>query len=101
MEEKALKTQNDLDEFVLVNIYERIVMDSVMEMISFMDDMCSCPKCVSDACALVLNQMTPCYVTTRKGQLLSKLPQMKMENQIDISVMVVKALRLVKESPRH
>lgn len=93
-------SRDDDSDFVVVNIYEKLVKESVVDMMKHMD-MCKCAKCTSDACALVLNQIQPQYVTTQKGELLSKVPQMAMNNHIDLTVKVVQALRMVKESPRH
>lgn len=87
-------------EYVVINAYEELVKDNVLMMIKYMD-MCSCEKCVSDVCALVLNQMQPHYVTTRRGELLTQVTQSVRDKYIDLTVKVVHALQLVKESPRH
>lgn len=94
------EAQEKNKDFVAVNAYEELVRNNVLSMMEYMD-MCSCQKCVSDACALVLNQLTPHYVTTRKGVMLSQLPEMSTERHIDLTVKVVHALRMVKESPQH
>jgi len=94
------KPVDEDDNFVVVNIYEKLVRENVRDMMSHMD-MCSCGKCYADACAMVLNQLPPQYVTTHKGVLLSQLPQMRTENQIELTVKVVQALRMVRSSPRH
>lgn len=86
--------------YVVVNAYEELVKQNVLMMVEYMD-MCSCDKCISDACALVLNQLPPHYVTTRKGELLSQIPQTMRDQHIDLTVKVVQALQMVKESPRH
>ena len=88
------------EDFVAVNAYEELVRNNVLTMIKSMD-MCTCNKCISDACALVLNQLAPQYVTTRKGAMLSQLPQMGVEKNIDLTVKVVTALRMVKDRPQH
>lgn len=91
---------DDDNNYVVINAFEEIVKQNVLMMVEYMD-MCSCEKCVSDACALVLNQLSPHYVTTRKGELLSQLPQTMRDQHIDLTVKVVHALHMVKESPRH
>lgn len=88
------------DNYVIVNAYEEMVKQNVLMMIEYMD-MCRCDKCVSDACAMVLNQLEPHYVTTRKGELLTIIPQTVRDKHIDLTVKVVQALQKVKESPRH
>lgn len=87
-------------QYQVVNAYEELVRQSVEMMIQYMD-MCSCNKCIADACAMVLNQLPPQYVTTRKGELLSQIPRTKQDQHIDLTVKVVQALQLVKDSPRH
>ena len=86
--------------YVVVNAYEELVKQSVLMMIDYMD-MCACEKCVSDACALVLNQLPPLYVTTRKGELITQVNQTMRDQHIDLTVKVVHALQMVNESPRH
>ena len=93
------KAQKNMD-YVAVNAYEELVRSNVLTMMNYMD-MCTCQKCISDACALVLNQLIPQYVTTRKGELLTQLPEMSLSNHIDLTVKVVHALRMVKDSPQH
>ena len=88
------------EDYVATNAYEDLVKNNVITMMKYMD-MCSCQKCISDACALVLNKIPPQYVTTRKGALLSQLPEMGVEKHIDLTVKVVQALRMVKDSPQH
>jgi len=90
----------DANEYTVVNAYEDLVVQNVMSMARYME-MCRCGKCISDVCALVLNQISPLYVTTRKGEILSQLPQSGYDKHIDLTVKIVHALHLVKDSPRH
>lgn len=87
-------------EYVVINAYEELVKENVSMMIQYMD-MCNCEKCVSDTCALVLNQLQPHYVTTRRGELLTQVSHSVRDKHVDLTVKVVQALQLVKESPRH
>ncbi|MCL2837421.1 MAG: late competence development ComFB family protein [Defluviitaleaceae bacterium] len=92
---------DDSLDYTVINIYEELVKQSVISMAEYME-MCKCGKCISDVCALVLNQLTPHYVTTRKGEILSRLSaNFEPDNQANITVKVVQALHLVNESPRH
>ena len=88
------------ERYILVNAVEATVVRQVAEMIQYIE-MCRCEKCFKDACALVLNQMQPHYVTTRRGELLTQVNQSVRDKHIDLTVKVVQALQLVKESPRH
>ena len=87
-------------EFILVNAFEGIVKDNVEKMVECME-VCTCEKCISDICAIVLNQLPPNYVTTRKGELLTRAPQGSNDKYVDLTVKVVHAIQLVKNSPRH
>lgn len=88
------------EEYGLINANEEIVRDSVRKMMAH-TDMCKCDKCFYDACALVLNKMPPRYSTTRKGQLLSLLPNMEIITYAEIGVMAAQAIKMVSESPHH
>ncbi len=96
----AFSQQPDDNGYVIVNVYEELVKQNVLEMMNYMN-MCSCDKCVADACALVLNQLPPLYVTTRKGELITQVHQTTQDQHIDLTVKVVQALQMVKDSPRH
>ncbi|GHU81262.1 hypothetical protein FACS1894191_8010 [Clostridia bacterium] len=87
-------------EFALVNANEELVVNIVKNMMQFVD-MCKCEKCFKDTCAIVLNRMSPQYVTTHKGSMLSQLPQMEMMHHAEITIMVVQALKIVGDSPQH
>lgn len=84
----------------LINIVEQLVKQKTKELIKTMD-MCQCEKCYINACAIALNSFRPQYVTTRKGALLSSIPATGYRFQTDLTVEIVKALMIVKESPHH
>ncbi len=86
--------------YMLVNITEELVREKVGEMMAS-QDMCRCEKCYYDACAIALNALKPCYVTTEKGSLLSLLSAQHAETQTELTVCVLQALLKVKSSPRH
>jgi competence protein ComFB len=88
------------EELVLVNIMEEIVKHRVRESLEVMDA-CQCDTCYLNACALALNALNPKYVTTRKGALLSKITEMEIANSVKILFAVTKAVKQVKENPRH
>jgi competence protein ComFB len=88
------------DEFVLVNITEHIVRKKVEEMMPQFD-MCRCPQCFLDACAVILNRLPPRYATTRKGELLTLVEASRLQFKTDLTVFVLQALKKIKESPRH
>lgn len=93
-------TQSDHEAFVLVNIIEEVVRAKVREAIKE-TDICKCVKCELNVCAIALNALPPKYVTTKKGHLLARIGLMNTEFQMDITIQVSKALKIVKERPLH
>lgn len=87
-------------DYILLNAWESMVQDAVGQMQPLMD-MCGCPKCFFDACAIVLNGLPPKYVTTHRGEVFSKIPQLNGGNHAELSIMAARALQLVKNSPNH
>lgn len=87
-------------EYVLVNIAEELVKKKVSEMMASFD-MCKCEKCYFDVCAIVLNQTHSRYYTTEKGKLLNLLDATNYQFKTDLMVMTLKAMKFVKDHPRH
>ena len=88
------------NEFVLVNIVESVVRQKTRELIETMD-MCVCDTCYLNACAIALNSLKQMYVTTQKGALLSKVSTISVGYQAVLTCEIIKALIIVKASPRH
>lgn len=89
--------------YQLINAYESIVKTNVQELMKD-EDMCKCEKCFLDVCALVLNSKHASYsrfVTTKKGALLAQIPEMGYVNKTEMTVIILDAIRQVKESPQH
>ena len=84
----------------LVNAFDKIVRDSVHTLMEEMD-MCKCEKCYMDACALVFNKGYTHFVTTREGELLTKLPEMSHDYHVDMTVAIMESLKLVAKDPKH
>jgi competence protein ComFB len=83
-----------------VNIVEEIVIEKVKKAAAELGG-CGCDICVSDAAALALNEVSPRYVTTRKGALLQSIDSASYESLTEILVSVTKAVMKVMENPRH
>ncbi|NCB50424.1 MAG: competence protein ComFB [Clostridia bacterium] len=93
-------TENDSGEVILVNVMEEIVRQRVNELIKDFD-MCDCQKCRLNVCAIALNHLPTHYVTTEKGALFSKLEEVGITCQTNITVEITKALMTVKKHPFH
>ena len=62
---------------------------------------CQCEICYLNACAIALNAVTPKYVTTKKGALLTGISATKYDQHTAILVEVTKAVKQVMEHPHH
>ena len=82
------------------NSLEEIVIEKTRAIVSKMD-MCKCEKCFFDVCALVLNQLTPRYVTTPKGTLMAKLPSMSQKKDLELAILITKCAKMVQDKPMH
>lgn len=100
MAENSVPTGEPREAYVLVNAYDDLVRTNVRHLMQKMD-MCQCEKCFLDTCAMVFNRQYTHFVTTRKGELLAKVPEMSHSNHVEMTVVILDALRLVKSFPKH
>lgn len=99
-EDKKVQGTQAPEEYILINAYDELVRTNVRNLMSKMD-MCQCEKCYLDTCALVFNRQYTHYVTTRRGAVLAKIPEMSHSNQVEMTVVIMDALRMVKSFPKH
>ena len=85
----------------LFNIME-IFVDEAMDSLIKENDCCNCYKCREDINCIALNSLPVKYVSTRKGELFSKLEQSaKLQYTIDVNLACMNAIKLVKNQPHH
>lgn len=84
----------------LVNVMESIVDEKLDQMLKE-ENCCKCERCLEDMKAMALNQLPAKYVSTRNGELFSKLNSLMRQNSIDINVAVSYAIKIVSERPSH
>lgn len=84
----------------LVNVMESIVDEKLEQMLKD-ETCCKCERCMEDMKAMALNQLPAKYVSTRNGELFSKLNSLMRQNSIDINVAVSYAIKTVSEHPSH
>ena len=99
MAESKLRYDN-MQELILVNAVEELARQWVDESIEKMN-MCNCEKCRLNACAIVLNALTPRYVTTTRGMLFTEIKRLSIEYRVALAEETTKALMIVKEHPMH
>lgn len=82
------------------NYMEEVVLN-LMEGVLDDINMCKCEMCVMDIAALALNDLPPKYIATEKGELFSKVNNLRNQFEVDVISALTKAAVLVKRSPRH
>lgn len=89
------------DKYMLVNAYDEIVKMRAKQFIAKEEGMCQCEKCFLDVCAIVFNRGYTNFVTTRKGRLIAQLDESAVANQVELTVTIMDAIKIVKASPVH
>lgn len=65
-----------------------------------MPGFCGCANCRDDVMVFALNRLAPRYVATPLGEVISKVGMERSQEQADVSMALVEALRRVHQSPR-
>ena len=84
----------------LKNYMEDCVVDLIEPVLSNMGA-CTCDICKLDVLAMVLNEVKPKYVVTRKGTLYTRLDVLQNQFNVDIVMSLTKAAKIVSANPRH
>jgi competence protein ComFB len=92
--------QTPEEDTVLVNIVEELVRLKVREALKE-TQMCHCKLCELNIIAIVLNELLPRYVTTKRGHLLAQIALMNPDYLFNVNLLISKAMKIVKERPRH
>lgn len=85
----------------LVNFMEDVVSSYVDEVLGTDEAVCGCPRCRLDIIALALNDVKPKYVVTTKGYAYARMGELQAQFKADTIVAVTRALKMVREHPRH
>lgn len=88
-------------EVLLKNYMEEAVQNTMEEILAHREDVCKCERCLMDIKALALNKLPPKYVVTRKGYVYTKVNELVNQFKADITVAIAKAIKVVRENPRH
>ncbi|HBR02225.1 MAG TPA: competence protein ComFB [Ruminiclostridium sp.] len=82
------------------NYMEEIVWNSLDEVLKDVN-MCHCERCRLDVVAKALNSLPAQYVVTERGQIYSKINNLKAQFEVDVISAITKAAIIVKNNPRH
>ncbi len=88
-------------EYGLHNYTEDLVQQVLQDLLAKRDDICKCSQCQADMASLALNQLSPKYITSHKGEIYSRLEEFKIQVKADVIISVTKAMEKVKNNPRH
>ena len=82
------------------NVMEDVVRRKVAELRSSAPDPCDCDLCREDVMVFALNRLTPHYVVTLKGEVLSNLEMNADQSRADVAIAIMEAYEAVGASPR-
>ena len=85
----------------LINFIEDVVTYYVDEVTKKDKTFCGCSRCRLDVIAIALNDVKPKYVVTTKGYAYARMGELQAQFKADTIVAVTKALKTVREHPRH
>jgi len=85
---------------VLHNLMESTVKELINDLMA-KENMCTCEQCRLDVAALALNNLPTRYVVSPKGASYARADLLELQKYVDVIGAITKAIRLVKEHPRH
>lgn len=88
-------------EYRFVNVMEQLLMRQDLDAVLQQHNVCTCPRCMSDVCALALTGLPPKYVVTSKDSISPLLSYYENKYRIPLLTELMKACNKVRENPRH
>jgi competence protein ComFB len=85
----------------LHNYTETVVKEVLNEILATRDDICKCKQCRMDIMAKALNNLTPQYYVTNRGEVFSKILSTYLETKTKVITEVTKAIMKVSRDPHH
>lgn len=87
---------------MIKNIMEDIVGECLTEILKDTNiKVCKCQKCISDIMALTLNHVKPKYVSTKKGEIYTRVELQNSQLKVDLMDTIIKSILIVARNPRH
>ncbi len=87
-------------QLILRNIMEEYVILTLDEMLPFLDG-CKCERCRLDMASYTLNRVSPKYVATTQGELMSRLCEFDGQFKASIMKEITQAHAIISKHPRH
>ncbi|MFZ5639553.1 MAG: late competence development ComFB family protein [Bacillota bacterium] len=85
----------------LHNYTETVVKEVLNEILATRDDICKCEQCRMDIMAKALNNLTPQYYVTNRGEVFSKILSTYLETKTKVITEVTKAIMKISREPHH
>ena len=76
---------------ILKNYMEEIVYNYMEEVLKDFD-MCKCDMCKLDVAAKALNDLPPQYFVSNKGEVYSKIKNLKLQFEVDVITAITRQL---------
>lgn len=83
------------------NYMEDVVIHLLYNLVKDRENVCKCEKCLSDIAAIALNRLPPHYVVSEKGEVYSKVLNMSIQFEADVTTAILEAIEKVSKNPRH
>ena len=85
---------------VVTNVTMEVVQREYKSLRDAFPKFCGCDTCRSDVLVLALNHLTPHYVSTRQGEILTELSLGSDQEKAKLDVALLEAFRKVALAPR-
>lgn len=87
--------------YQFLNVMEQVLMRQDLDSILKKHGVCTCPRCMSDVCALVLTGLPSKYVVTDKDSISPLISYYENKHKVQILAQLMMACDKVREHPRH
>ncbi len=99
---KGVENEKGVSFMELRNLMEILVVRRLDEVLDDeKEEVCRCNQCRMDMAALALNDLTPRYVVTQRGETYSKADLLEVQRFVDVLTAISKAVKIVHNNPRH
>lgn len=89
-----------MQEITYHNFRQQII-EEIFPQVAVKMDFCTCERCKADAIAIALNNSSPKYVVSLKGEVLSRYTEFFIQQKTDVIIQIIKAITIVKNNPHH
>ena len=81
--------------------YMEVCVNNLVDKVMASLGSCTCDNCRLDVMAIALNKLPPKYIVTARGELYSKINNLRHQFDVDVMAAITSAIVLVSRNPRH